>query len=276
MSDAVADPLSELRAIGPVDCDLHPAPPAMAELLPYLDAHWREQITTRGIDELDLVSCPPRAPLSCRPDWRNEAGIAAPNAATLARHALDPYRSRLGVLNCLHGSIAMYSEDMGAALASAVNDWLAEHWLDRDPRLRASVTVCMRDPALAAAEIDRRADDRRFVQVLLLVSGDMPLGRRPRLVSPNSVNWLITSRPPATSARARFILPFWSAKTRRPSTLSATKSASAGPSSLPMQRKTARPRSIFPTVWPPTSTRAAVTRCTTARIRSPSPCAGRW
>ncbi|MBV8575927.1 MAG: amidohydrolase [Acetobacteraceae bacterium] len=166
-----------MRAIGPVDCDLHPAP-RMAELLPYLDAHWREQITTRGIDGLDLVSYPPRAPLSCRPDWRNEAGIGAPDAATLARQALDPYGSRFGILNCLHGSIAMYSEDMGAALARAVNDWLVEHWLDRDPRLRASVTVCMRDPALAAAEIDRRAADRRFVQVLLLVSGDMPLGRR--------------------------------------------------------------------------------------------------
>ena len=72
----------------------------------------------------------------------------------------------------------MFSEDMGAALASAVNDWLVEQWLDRDPRLRASITLCMRDPGLAVAEIERRAADPRFVQVLLMTSGDMPLGRR--------------------------------------------------------------------------------------------------
>ncbi len=36
----------------------------------------------------------------------------------------------------------------------------------------------MRDPGLAAAEIERRAGDPRFVQVLLLTSGDLPLGRR--------------------------------------------------------------------------------------------------
>jgi hypothetical protein len=31
---------------------------SMAELLPYLDAHRHEQITTLGIDGLDLVSYP--------------------------------------------------------------------------------------------------------------------------------------------------------------------------------------------------------------------------
>jgi uncharacterized protein len=167
-----------LRSIGPIDCDLHPAPPAMAQLLPYLADHWRNSMVSRGIDGLDLAAYPPRAPISARPDWRVPGGAAAKDAATLGRQALDPFGTRIGILSCLHGSIAMYSEDMGAALATAVNDWLAAEWLDRDTRLRASVTVCMRDPSLAAAEIERRAADPRFVQVLLLASGDMPLGRR--------------------------------------------------------------------------------------------------
>ena len=150
----------------------------MAQLLPHLDVHWRESIVTRGIDGLDLAAYPPGAPVSARPDWRIGGGDAAADAGTLARQALDPFGTRIGILSCLHGAIAMFSEDMGAALASAVNDWMVQDWLDHDPRLRASVTICMRDPGLAVAEIERRASDPRFVQVLLLASGDMPLGRR--------------------------------------------------------------------------------------------------
>lgn len=67
---------------------------------------------------------------------------------------------------------------MSAALCGAVNDWLADQWLDRDPRLRASILVTPRNPELAVREIERRANDERFVQVLLPLMGDMPLGRR--------------------------------------------------------------------------------------------------
>ena len=67
---------------------------------------------------------------------------------------------------------------MGAGFARAINDWMAAEWLDKEPRLRASIVVPMQNPELAAEEIDRVAADRRFVQVLLLVMHDMPLGKR--------------------------------------------------------------------------------------------------
>ena len=35
-------------AAGGIDCDVHPALPGMAALLPYLEPYWREQITVRG------------------------------------------------------------------------------------------------------------------------------------------------------------------------------------------------------------------------------------
>jgi len=38
---------------GAIDVDVHPAVPGMAALLPYLDAHWREQMVVRGIDGLE-------------------------------------------------------------------------------------------------------------------------------------------------------------------------------------------------------------------------------
>src|SRR5579875_2470205 len=167
-----------LRDVRPVDCDIHPAPPRMAALLPYLPDHWREQMVNRGIDGLDLTSEPPNDPANARPDWRPATGRAAASLGAIQSQALDPFGSRIAICNCLHGSLAMYSEDMGSALTSAVNEWIAREWLDRDPRLRASILVNTRSPELAAEEIERRAGDRRFVQVLMLVSGDMPLGRR--------------------------------------------------------------------------------------------------
>lgn len=165
---------------GAIDCDLHPAMPSAAALLPYLDDYWRDQIVNRHIDRYPfiLTSYPPNAPLSARPDWRQPSGAPAGDLDAIRRHALDPFGSRLAICNVLHGALALFNEDMAAALCAAVNDWTARELLDREPRLRASILVPAHNPALAVNEIERLAPDRRFVQVLLLAMGEMLLGRR--------------------------------------------------------------------------------------------------
>ena len=162
---------------GAIDCDIHPALPGMAALLPYLDAHWCEQVTTRGIDGLELASYPPTIPANARPDWRG-VGASGGDLASVQRDVLDAFGLRHAICNCLYGGPALPNPDLAAALAIAVNDWLAAEWLDRDPRLRGAIVVSLRDPAQAAAEIERRAADPRFVQVLTLAMGDAPLGQR--------------------------------------------------------------------------------------------------
>ncbi len=162
----------------PIDCDLHPAVPALAVLMPYLDEVWRETVTRRGIDELNTIAYPANSPLTARADWRDREGRPASTLQRVAEEALDPFDTQLAICNCLYGIQATFSEDLGAAMARAVNDWIAREWLDRDPRLRASIVVPQQNPELAVAEIDRCATDRRFVQVILLVSGELPLGRR--------------------------------------------------------------------------------------------------
>jgi len=124
------------------------------------------------------MSYPPNSPLSCRPDWRPPAGLPGSDIELLRRQALDGFGTRYAICNVLHGSIALFNEDMAAALAAAVNDWTAKELLDRDPRLRASILVTPQNPDLAVAEIERLADDRRFVQVVMLVMGDALLGGR--------------------------------------------------------------------------------------------------
>jgi uncharacterized protein len=165
---------------GAIDCDIHPAPPQMGALLPYLDEYWRESVTSRGIDRLslDLTSFPPGIEANGRDDWRAANGAPGGSLALVQHQALDGFGTRHAILNCLHAAQVLHSEDMAAAFCRALNDWLAAEWLDRDPRLRASIVVPTQNPDLAADEIERRAGDRRFVQVLLPGMGDMPLGRR--------------------------------------------------------------------------------------------------
>jgi predicted TIM-barrel fold metal-dependent hydrolase len=152
--------------------------PGLVALSPYLDEMWRETIARRGIDELNTIAYPANSPLTARSDWRHPMGKPASTLQRVAEEALDPLDTQLAICNCLYGVQATFSEDLGAAMARAVNDWIAREWLDHDPRLRASIVVPQQNPELAAAEVDRCAADRRFVQVMLLVSGELPLGRR--------------------------------------------------------------------------------------------------
>jgi len=165
---------------GAIDCDIHPAVPGVSALLPYFDDYWRDQILTRYITKLPftLTSYPPNAPVSLRPDWKPQSGLPGSSLDLMRTDALDPFGSRFAIGNVLHGSVALFSEDMGAAFCSAINDWFAKEWLDREPRLRGSILVHMENPEFAVAEIERMATDHRFVQVLLFASGNMPLGRR--------------------------------------------------------------------------------------------------
>ena len=164
----------------PIDCDIHLAIPNTGALLPYLDDYWREHIIRRGIDgdNLELSAYPAGAPLNLRPDWRPPSGPPAADFASVRSHVLDTFQSRFAICNVLNGAQIMHSEDLAAALCRGINNWIVAEWLDRDPRLRASIVVPVCSAELAAEEIERCAADKRFVQVLMLAMTELPLGRR--------------------------------------------------------------------------------------------------
>jgi predicted TIM-barrel fold metal-dependent hydrolase len=173
----VARVMSQTR-LQAIDCDIHPSVPSMRALLPYLDDYWRETVEARGIASLESISYPRHAPLTARPDWRVESGQAATDLAAVRTQLLDHFDVRLAVCNCLYGVQLVFDAYMAKAFASALNDWTAREWLDPEPRLRASIVVPLQDPEFAIEEIERCAPDRRFVQVLILAMGELPLGRR--------------------------------------------------------------------------------------------------
>ncbi|MBV9252450.1 MAG: amidohydrolase family protein [Acetobacteraceae bacterium] len=113
---------------GAIDCDIHPGVPAIKALLPYMNEFWRESFVARGLDGFDMVSYPLGAPITCRPDWRDKGWRPGSDLAHMQRHALDAFGIELAICNPMTGGQVVVSESMGAAICSAVNDWVVEHW----------------------------------------------------------------------------------------------------------------------------------------------------
>jgi predicted TIM-barrel fold metal-dependent hydrolase len=166
------------RLQGAIDCDVHPCVPGIGALKPYLDDYWRDMIEVRGIEGYNSRAYPPLVPASARPDWRGDQIQAAESVERVQADLLDRWQLGGAILNCVYGVQQINDEALEAALCSAVNDWLAAEWLDKDARLRASIVIPMQNPARAVEEIARWADDRRFVQILMPAMHDLPYGRR--------------------------------------------------------------------------------------------------
>lgn len=176
-----------------VDCDVHNALPDDDALAPYLPPDWRQRrealahlpaafrkVRENLGDRSYLGAEYPRpTPRASRVDaWPPSGGPPASDLDFLREQLLDPYHVEFAVLNPLLGIGEMLNLELATVMARAANDWLAEQWLARDDRLRASIVIPYEDPAAAVAEIERLATDPRFVQVLVLSRTNEPLGQR--------------------------------------------------------------------------------------------------
>lgn len=68
--------------------------------------------------------------------------------------------------------------DYAAALARAINEWVAEEWLPVDDRYVASIYVPRQDPVQAAEIIHEWGDHPRFVQVIVNSASNKLLGKK--------------------------------------------------------------------------------------------------
>jgi predicted TIM-barrel fold metal-dependent hydrolase len=168
------------RSDGPlVDADVHPTMtlPALRERLSPL---WREHFDTYGGRVAGAYAMFPRMRNGgFRVDARPQVGPPGSDIGLVQQQLLDEYGIDHAVLNPLQGQVwAAEAPDLAAALCRALNDWVAEEWLDRDPRFLGSICPPFEHPELAVAEIERVAGDDRFVQVLLPTTPELPLGDR--------------------------------------------------------------------------------------------------
>ena len=158
-----------------IDCDIHNEVPTLQALYPYMSDFWCDYCQNSGFRGPDANDYPQGAPLTKHPDAPPRKDI---NLEHIRQQLLDGWNLEYGILNCAYRVQSIHNPDLAAAIAQAINDWQIEHWLDPEPRLRASLVVPSQIPELAAKEIERVGAHPGFVQAILPVRSRIPYGNR--------------------------------------------------------------------------------------------------
>lgn len=183
--NVVQDETRKRSATGFIDCDIHNIVPSVGALKPYLPKRWMRHAEQFGMrvhhGYAQGIPYPKVSPGGgSRVDAWPPSGL--PPGADLdfmREQHLDALDLEYGILNCLYPKVGeQLNEEYGAALARATNDWQVAEWLEKEPRLRASIVVNYENAEFAAEEIERVADYPGFAQVVLLPRTKEPLGRR--------------------------------------------------------------------------------------------------
>jgi uncharacterized protein len=161
-----------------IDADVHNDVPNVQALFPYLADYWIEHITNTLFKGPTDQYYPPGSPVAARDGTRPGEGVPPGSSLDLLREQVLGASVDYAILNCLYAIDSLHNPDAAVALASAVNDWQIAEWLSKEPRLRASIVVPSQLPEQAAREIDRVANNRGFVQVLVPVRTQHTLGNR--------------------------------------------------------------------------------------------------
>lgn len=161
-----------------IDCDIHPQIGDPEELLRFVEPAQRDWFRAQG-PSLGLPGYSWAHPTSWfRQDLGANGEVPGATVEAVREQVLEPSGADVGVLNADDAVLVslMASPYRATALARAHNDWLREAWLEREPRLRASIVCPAQDPQAAAEEIRRAGADERFVQVLLCGGSERPYG----------------------------------------------------------------------------------------------------
>ena len=167
-----------------VDCDIHPIQRAPSDLYPYLSRQWIEHYETFGPHIRAGMTGAQVLPRMMAAGQRADAypangGPPGCDLDLMVRQHLDPTGVEVGMLVSLSkGGMEERNQDFAAALAHAANDWQIEDWVRKEPRLRAGIVVPQEDPEFARGEIELRAREKAFRQIIISPRSAEPLGRR--------------------------------------------------------------------------------------------------
>jgi len=178
-----------------IDAAVHNEVSSTRALFPYLPPYWVEHLEQTQFKGPSDFYYPTNSPIAARPNSRpapDEVVAPLTGRTRAAAAAGPPPASALGVVQrevlgagaeaavlCSPYPVdSLHNPDAAVAFATAVNDWQIAEWLDKDPRVKASIVVPIQIPELAIREIERVASHPGFVQVALPIRTQHPLGSR--------------------------------------------------------------------------------------------------
>lgn len=165
-----------------IDCDIHHMLPSQAALAPYLSERWRryhERFGLRQVLETQYWVTTTHVQ-AARVDAFPPSGLPPGSDLDFLRlQLLDHWGISYGILNVTEVFIfSAQRGEYGAALTRAINDFTRDEWLEPEPRLRSSIAVTADNHEAAVGEIERLSPDPRFVQVLMTLRNEAPMGNR--------------------------------------------------------------------------------------------------
>jgi len=164
-----------------IDCDIHQFLPNLQALYPYLSRARQEDLAQYGLRLPGAGGYLNGGDRGYRIDaWPEDGGRPSSTVAMLREQHLDVYPIEYGILlgQDLRGIPLLPDADFAAALATAYNDWMVEHWLAQDDRLRGAAFIASQQPAQAAQEIERAAAHPGVVAVVGINGVRVPYGQR--------------------------------------------------------------------------------------------------
>lgn len=165
-----------------IDCDMHNYIASDKDLMKYLDPSWHSHLRDYGGRNhipVSFAGAPyPRSNGGGkRHDTKPPSGLpVGADFDFFKSNHFELHGFSYGILNCLSKAGDQLNDGFDAALSTAMNDWLIDNWLDREPRLRASLLIPYENAANAVKEIYRAAKHPGFVQVFFRARTRDPLG----------------------------------------------------------------------------------------------------
>jgi uncharacterized protein len=164
-----------------IDCDLHQRTRSPRDLFPYLSKVYQERIELFDTGLSQRVGYPNGGDRGYRSDsWPDDGSVAGSDLELMQRQHLDVYPIEYGILlgQEFRPIPQLPDVDYAAALSQAYNDWMIEHWTEKDARLKGAAIIPCQDPRLAAKEIERIGPHPDIVGVLVPNGARFPYGQR--------------------------------------------------------------------------------------------------
>lgn len=160
-----------------IDCDIHNRM-IVRDFIPYLPPAWRRRMSEAGIGGVGAGYWSPVG-VPRKDATPPGGGLAGSDPDFLIEQLIEKHNIEYAILTGgVYDLSSGHDADYAAAVASAYNDYVLDHWVGKHPSFRATVTVSTIDPLLAAKEIDRIGSHPNMVGVIMSSAARMPYGQR--------------------------------------------------------------------------------------------------
>lgn len=159
-----------------IDAAIHPMVHDNDELRQYLKPSFRDRL----LPTVHRYYYPAPEGEWLPESWGPHDELPCSDPDLLARHLFQEGEVKYAILLPLTRGM-LRDIDLGSAVCSATNDWLAETWLGRwnsHGRFWGTIRVNPRDPEGAVAEIERWAGHPKMIQVGVPLEAHQPYGQR--------------------------------------------------------------------------------------------------